>query len=431
VSTLTDFNYRRIGLGAAIVLLALSAGVREAVAVDGVQVLKEAADAIKAHKTFSLGATVHYRGKFQGSEEELDTNFSIALDRAGHLSVHVENVDSDLSVYRNDDDVTKYLPAFKQYVVDPVDMTDEDLVIASGFELIDPVMRAVGTLVGPEPFTGAFAPENITYVGSEPQDGRTCDHVRFAAGGYTYDMWIEEAPSRLVRRIEPDMTPLEDKFGMEYGTVFDFTVAAVLDPWDAGADVTKLVRFTPPNGVEKVDQFMPPRPASPADGLVGQAAPDFTLPLLSGGEMTLSKEQGSTVILDFWATWCGPCRAAMPAIDKIAKEFAGRGVKLYSIDQGEDADTVKAYLENVGLADLPVALDMDSAVGQMYKADGIPQTVIVGPDGVIRLVHVGLWATPKGSASTPEEMQQQMTDALADSLRKDLNAILEGSASAE
>ncbi len=398
---------------------------RTASAADAAKVLKEASAAIAAQQSFSFGATIEYRGKFQGSEEELDTSYAIAFDRANGLSVHVENADSEIYFYRSDAEYTRYIPAFHQYVTDTPEQSAEELVVASGFELIEPAMRAVATFVNGEPFSGAFAPEGLSYVGSEQQAGRACDRIRFSAAGYTYDLWIEEAPGRLVRRIEPDMAPLEEKFGAQYGTEFDFQVAAIIDTWEAGTDVREAIKFSAPDGVEKVAQFMPPRPVAEAEKMAGSPAPDFTLALLSGGEFTLSKEKGSTIILDFWATWCGPCRVAMPALHQVAKEFAEKGVKLYSIDQAEDPEQVKEFLAQMGLEDMPVALDAEMKVAELYKVDGIPQTVIIDAKGVIRVVHVGLWAMPTGEmAATPEEQEKQFHKALADSLREELSAIV-------
>ncbi len=399
---------------------------RTALAADAVQVLKEASAAIAAQKTFLLDATVEYRGKYQGSEEEVDTTFAIALDRAGQLSIHVENPDSEMSFYRTDTEFTRYIPAFNQYVVETPEMSAEELIVLSGFELIEPAMRAVATLVVAEPFSGAFTPEGLSYVGSEPQNGRACDRIRFTAAGYTYDVWIEEAPGRLVRRIEPDMAPLEEKFSAQYGTQFDFQVAAVLSTWDVGADVSNAVKFSAPDDALKVAQFMPPRPESEAEKLAGSPAPDFTLPLLAGGELALSKEKGNVILLDFWATWCVPCRRGLPVIKVLHDELDGKGVKIFSVNQADDPEVIKQFLTEFGLEGLPVALDADRGVSDNYFADMIPQTVIIGRDGVIRKVHLGIPLDPADAqaATSQEEMDKLVGERYLKTLREELNQAL-------
>jgi peroxiredoxin len=127
-----------------------------------------------------------------------------------------------------------------------------------------------------------------------------------------------------------------------------------------------------------------------AHELVGQASPLFTAPLLDGGELRLEDELGKNVIvLDFWATWCGPCVKALPTIASVTREYRDRGVRLFAVDQGEDADTIRSFLKERQL-EVTVALDADGEIGNRYKVQGIPQTVIIGRDGKVKAVHVGL-----------------------------------------
>jgi peroxiredoxin len=127
-----------------------------------------------------------------------------------------------------------------------------------------------------------------------------------------------------------------------------------------------------------------------AHELVGKASPVFTAPLLDGGELRLEDELGKNVIvLDFWATWCGPCVKALPTIASVTREYRDRGVRFFAVDQGEDADTIRSFLKERQL-DVTVALDADGEIGNRYKVEGIPQTVIIGRDGKVKSVHIGL-----------------------------------------
>lgn len=124
--------------------------------------------------------------------------------------------------------------------------------------------------------------------------------------------------------------------------------------------------------------------------LTGQAAPPFTAPLLGGGTLDLANHLGKdVVILDFWATWCPPCRKGLPAVAAAAKAFHGQGAVVYAVNLMEPESKVTAYLRDAGL-DLPVALDADGVAARLYEVSGIPQTVFIGKDGIIREVHVGL-----------------------------------------
>jgi len=130
----------------------------------------------------------------------------------------------------------------------------------------------------------------------------------------------------------------------------------------------------------------------PEMALAGKPAPDFKLSLLGGGEVELSALKGKNVVLlDFWATWCGPCRTVMPALDRVSKDYASKGVRYLAVNLREEPAKISAYLKQAGL-NLEVPLDKDGKVAESYHVRGIPTMVIVDKEGVVRDVHVG--ATP-------------------------------------
>ena len=152
--------------------------------------------------------------------------------------------------------------------------------------------------------------------------------------------------------------------------------------------------FTAADDWEKVDSLFNGPAAAEAEAphpLLGKPVPHFQLERLGGGKVQLAKHRDKVVILDFWATWCGPCVTALPIIAKVAAKYRDRGVVFYAVDLGETPDEVKKFLTDEKL-DIPVILDRDDAVGKMYEAKAIPQTVLVGKDGTVQVVHVGLKA---------------------------------------
>jgi peroxiredoxin len=132
--------------------------------------------------------------------------------------------------------------------------------------------------------------------------------------------------------------------------------------------------------------------AGPSTGtespLVGKPAPDFDLELLDGKKFHLADAKGKVIILDFWATWCGPCLQAMPQVEKVAHELEGQGVQLVAVNLQETPDQIKAMLERHKFR-MTVALDRDGIVADKYKAVAIPQTVVVNRDGTIARLFVG------------------------------------------
>ncbi|MDR3637500.1 MAG: TlpA disulfide reductase family protein [Isosphaeraceae bacterium] len=122
--------------------------------------------------------------------------------------------------------------------------------------------------------------------------------------------------------------------------------------------------------------------------LVGKPAPDFTLDLLDGKAFHLADGKGKVIVLDFWATWCGPCLQAMPQVERAAKEFPEKDVQLIAVNLEEAPKKIQAMLERQKLA-VTVALDRDGVVARKYKANAIPQTVVIDREGNIARLFVG------------------------------------------
>jgi thiol-disulfide isomerase/thioredoxin len=136
------------------------------------------------------------------------------------------------------------------------------------------------------------------------------------------------------------------------------------------------------------------------ESLKGEAAPDFSLKTPGGQEVALASDKGSVVVLDFWATWCGPCVASLPKIDALAKEHSD--VKFYAVNIRESAEKVNKFMEAKNLS-LPVLLDKDGSVAKAYLASAIPQTVVIGKDGVVQAVFIGF---------DPEQGEKALADAI-------------------
>lgn len=114
---------------------------------------------------------------------------------------------------------------------------------------------------------------------------------------------------------------------------------------------------------------------------------DFTGALLGGGELTLSDYEGKVILLNFWATWCGPCVREMPAFPQLLEKY-GDDLAVVAVDLREDSETVAAFIAEKGY-DFPVVLDTDGAIGALYPTDAIPYTVIIAPDGSIADTSLG------------------------------------------
>ena len=122
--------------------------------------------------------------------------------------------------------------------------------------------------------------------------------------------------------------------------------------------------------------------------LEGQAAPRFELSDLDGRTVSLAQLRGKIVMLDFWATWCGPCRISMPILDKLQKEFSDDLV-LLAVNLLEPRDLVREYVARQNVRSR-VLLDPEGKVMRQYESESIPMQVIIDQEGVVQLVNIGL-----------------------------------------
>jgi peroxiredoxin len=123
---------------------------------------------------------------------------------------------------------------------------------------------------------------------------------------------------------------------------------------------------------------------------VGFSAPDFTLDSLIGDPITLSDLRGQVVVLNFWASWCGPCRAEMPALNAVYERFRDQGLIVLGVNTTYQDDEAKARaaIQAWGLT-FPIVLDRDSAPSRQYRIQAMPTTFFIGRDGVIADIVFG------------------------------------------
>lgn len=121
---------------------------------------------------------------------------------------------------------------------------------------------------------------------------------------------------------------------------------------------------------------------------MGGEAPDFEVSLTNGESFRLSDCRGKVVLINIWATWCGPCVAEMPDLQQLAQDYAGKAI-IVGVNCGEPEETVREFVEQNGYT-YPIALDPDYLVsGMLYPTMSIPYTIVVDANGVITQLHLG------------------------------------------
>ena len=121
---------------------------------------------------------------------------------------------------------------------------------------------------------------------------------------------------------------------------------------------------------------------------VGFQAPDFTVPALNGETFSLAEHRGRPLVINFWATWCPPCRAEIPFFQAAARKYNGQ-LTVVGVDDGEPAALVASFANEIGMT-YPIPLDEDSAVSRAYRVNSLPTTFFIDGEGTIRNIHIGI-----------------------------------------
>ncbi|KZR60277.1 thiol-disulfide oxidoreductase ResA [Pseudobacillus badius] len=120
----------------------------------------------------------------------------------------------------------------------------------------------------------------------------------------------------------------------------------------------------------------------------GDEAPDFVLTDLAGETRQLSDYKGKGVFLNFWGSWCDPCKKEMPHMEKLAKEYKSQGVEVLAVNVGDSELQTKKFAKQYGLT-FPIAIDSTKEVQDAYNITPLPATFMISPDGKIEEIVIG------------------------------------------
>ncbi|HEX9853125.1 MAG TPA: TlpA disulfide reductase family protein [Woeseiaceae bacterium] len=125
-----------------------------------------------------------------------------------------------------------------------------------------------------------------------------------------------------------------------------------------------------------------------SSGLTGQPAPDFALKSATGKNLRLSEYRGEVVMINFWATWCGPCQQEMPLLEELHTRYQRVGFRLLGVNIDDDSRRALQMVDDLGVS-FPVLFDETKAVSKLYQVEAMPVTVILDRAGTVRYVHHG------------------------------------------
>ncbi len=389
------------------------------------EVLNQASNYLDDIQSFQLDMDIEMNIEALGNQNNISSEISVAIQRPNKVAIRSQGglggntlVTDGSHLYRSIDPLNIYVEKEKPASLNelstfpfeniPEEAKRSPQVMFTDFLLKDNSIQNFLDNV-----------EAVTYMDRETVDDVECHRIQFKSEEIDWILYIQAGDHPLVRKIIPDMEKAMAKTRQQVPNMPDMKVEMSLDykKWDTNPTFTDATfAYEPPEGFKKVDDLQeaiqqqtsqsinPPNGEETSHPMVGKSAPTFTLDKLDNSTFNLEDHLGEKVIiLDFWATWCGPCRQAMPILESVADEFKDQDVILTAINVRETPDEIQAFLNEENL-NVEVALDRNGEVGNQYQVRGIPQTVIIGKEGTVQAVHVGF--LPSLRSQLQEELKQ-------------------------
>lgn len=243
--------------------------------------------------------------------------------------------------------------------------------------------------------------DSVRYIHAETVDGVEAHKLEFTNELIDFTLWLKNEDAPLPLRVSANLGKMLEEISrtLPGGESLNAVLEISYKDWNLAAELSDAdFAFTPPENARKAASFMEGleeymeratgQHSPQTHSLEGQSAPLFTAELLDGNTFDLQEYIGEKIIvLDFWATWCPPCRAAMPVMEAIAEEYHDE-LLILAVNQGEERSVIEEYLESADL-DPIVALDEAMEIGDLYEVQGYPSFIVIDLDGVVHQVIVG------------------------------------------
>jgi thiol-disulfide isomerase/thioredoxin len=352
------------------------------------ELLKKVSEAYLNLKSYRFEIHVHTEIQSDSQRKSLETELDVSVDRPNKSRILMSGGLGELQSFADGSTTWLFLPELKQY---------RRVANSTGLEKKQPTRDRAATLAAMAaeiagqyeklsdrfPSAKVLRKESLTFAEKPVEcwviEANVDSKISEQKTLHTY--WIDDNRFLVLKAVQlTHFEPIEGN-AVETRTTTTLKHARINDPLPESWFV-----FSPPGDATEVVQFRFPR-AGGMD-LIGQEAADFRLNDLAGREVHLKSLRGQVILLNFWASWCGPCRLEMPVIERLHQEFKSKGLTVFGIND-EGVDVIREYLSESEYT-FSTLLDNEQKVARLYRVRGIPTMVVIDRDGMISHYRIGL-----------------------------------------
>lgn len=350
------------------------------------ELIRNSAEAIKQYKSYQIESVVLVETRGAGVDNKLEIPSSISVRRPDRLRIESKNKTLGVLVVSDGEHIWYYMSHLKQYIKREASGSPESAVISSG-----------------------FLPKNLPDPSTSVKSVKLSGEDGIDLGGEKIPCWVVETTYDKIALPGQNASIIEavqiNWISKDKGLSLQSTFGAklVLPGMPQPVEMTQSTRttalrlnvdlpdslfvFTPPEGSKETADWSLPGVAKP--DIIGKAPPAFTGKSLDGKEIDLAALRGKVVLIDFWATWCGPCKRELPAIQKVHTEFRDKGLVVLGVSVGEEKATIEKFLKTAGLTYPVFRVDEATDLVSKLSVTGFPTVVLLDRDGKVASYEVG------------------------------------------
>ncbi|MDP6442805.1 MAG: DUF2092 domain-containing protein [Pirellulaceae bacterium] len=353
--------------------------------------LRKTTDFYRELDSFRVDVVQTTEISFQGQEQKSTSEFHTTAQRPNLMAIH-DTTHENIGIVSDGERVYTSIAEMKKYASVDAPATFDELLQSEASGTL--MLTGMGTgfvlnLLRDDAYSDMMQGiEKSTLAPDESIDGVLTHHLQFEQANAKWDAWLAAEGDPVVVKIVFDLSPQFAASGIVNAksiNTFEF------NGWSVNPKLKEeTFVFQPAPDFEEAEGLFDSGGREPEPSpLIGKPAPELVSTTLAGEPFKLSEQHAENIVLlDFWATWCGPCVQEMPVLAEVAKEYKKRGVRLFAVNQGEDAETIAAFLRDKEM-DVNVVMDAKGDVSSGYQVQGIPMLVIVDKGGNVHNVHIG------------------------------------------